>query len=235
MIDVFVIGVGGVGQKVLDDLPQVMAYELDEKRSNLILCDGDSFEEKNLLRQKLTERMIGQNKAECYARMISARFSTIHTVAHGYYMTPENIEAIIGTEKRRIVFLLLAVDSIRTRKMINDWAIRNLKCPFCIISGGNELEDGSVQVFRKGGYNDALNKTAPLDKWHPEVRYPADKHKFDLSCDELRKSEPQLILTNRAVATAMSCAFRKNHEILVHGKDRNLDYGEVYVDINRNR
>ena len=73
-----------------------------------------------------------------------------------------------------------------------------------LISGGNGYEDGNVQVFvRKAGQD----LTCRLDKYHTEIAQPRDKAPYEMSCDELASSAPQLIFTNMTAAVGMLNAF----------------------------
>jgi len=60
--------------------------------------------------------------------------------------------------------------------------------------------------------------------FHPEIQNPQDKNPDDMSCEELAVSEPQLLITNNAIATCMLNAFYA----YLRGK---VSYDEVYVDI----
>ena len=91
-----------------------------------------------------------------------------------------------------------------------------------MISGGNDFTDGNVQIYLR---RDGKNVTLPLtNDYHKEIKNPTDKNPAEMSCEELAKSEPQLVITNNAIAAWMLNAF------YTYLMDK-LDYDEVYVDI----
>jgi molybdopterin/thiamine biosynthesis adenylyltransferase len=129
------------------------------------------------------------------------------------YVTPDNCHFLI--EEGDI--LLAGVDNHRTRKLLSDRCQELQKV--VLISGGNELYDGSVQVFwRENG----LSLTPPLDYCHPEIERPRDKGPFEKSCLDLWPSKPQLAETNLAIGLTMIEAL----EDVLAGKP----VAEIYVD-----
>jgi hypothetical protein len=94
-----------------------------------------------------------------------------------------------------------------------------------LISGGNDYEDGNVQVYvRQNG----ADLTPSLTRYHPEIARPADRNPAELSCEELMAAgAPQLLFANLTVAALMLNAFYA-------WRQGALDYSEVYLDIVRN-
>ena len=91
-----------------------------------------------------------------------------------------------------------------------------------LISGGNDFEDGNVQIYiRKGGQD----VTPDLCTYHPEIANPDDKLPEEMGCEELAQSEPQLYFTILYVATLMCCAF---YNVVVKEQ---YERSEVYFDI----
>jgi len=103
--------------------------------------------------------------------------------------------------------------------LINDRALQlnNL----IIISGGNEFTDGNVQIFIR---KDGSNVTPSLTDYHPEIEEADDKSPEEMSCEELSKSEPQLLFTNLMAATLMCCSF-------LNVLKENYSVSEIYFDI----
>jgi hypothetical protein len=110
-----------------------------------------------------------------------------------------------------------------------------------LISGGNDLEDGNVQIFVR---RDGWNQTAPLDQNHPEIASPEDKHPSEVEvregCLEQAVTAPQLLVANNMAAALMLNAF---HGLLKSGQDglgvfdksHPFRYEEVFFDVPSNK
>ena len=206
-----VVGIGGVGCSLLKTLPQFLAFRFSDAEVTLI--DRDEFEPQNRDRQS---DAISGNKAEVMAGILREQWPELWFGAASVFLTQENIVSLVREED--IVFL--CVDNHATRKLASD------RCQelgdVLLISGGNEYTDGNIQVFQKKA---GENITPPLDnKFHPEILVPSDRNPGEAGCERLARSEPQLLITNNAVATAMLNAFYGFLE-------GSLDYDEVYIDI----
>ncbi len=121
--------------------------------------------------------------------------------------------------------VFLGVDNHATRKLVSD------RCAMLeeavLISGGNELTDGNVQIYVRVKGKDVV---PPITHFHPEIANPKDRNPAEMSCEELAVSGvPQLIFTNLAVATHMLCAYWMVQECLLKG--RKLVYSEQYFDV----
>ena len=101
------------------------------------------------------------------------------------------------------------------------YSCKNLK-DVTLISGGNDLTDGNVQIYIR---KDGVDLTPDLCAYHPEIANPDDKLPEEMSCEELAESEPQLYFTNLGVATIMCWAF---YNAVVKGQH---EKSEIYFDI----
>lgn len=211
-LKIVMVGLGGVGSILSERLCRFLNYSR-EYQVDLLLVDGDSYELKNYERQEFVR--IG-NKAEIKADELEMKFSNLSFDVSTFYINETNIGNVI--KEGNIVFL--CVDNHKSRMIINNYC-KNLK-DVTLISGGNELTDGNVQLFvRKGGEN----ITPDLCAYHPEIANPDDKLPEEMSCEELARSEPQLYFTNLGVATFMcwmfyNCVVKEQYE-----------KSEVYFDI----
>jgi len=211
MLDIKVIGIGGIGCALLPHLARYL--QVREERSRLTLVDGDAFEVRNGDRQAFPE--LG-NKAKVKASELARQFDDLSFRAIAEFVTPENVDRIIRSGD--VVFL--AVDNHKTRRLVSDQC--QILSETTLISGGNDYTDGNVQVYIRAAGRDV---TLPLTRFHPEIADPRDRSPHEMSCDELsQEAAPQLLFTNLAVASAMLNAFYAWR----HGK---LQYGEVYLDI----
>lgn len=207
-----VIGLGGIGSCLLRILHKFLEYG-DSENIEVILFDGDSYEEKNRSRQHFTSC---GNKAEVTSDDLTSEARKVYYSGIHEYITSENIYEYI--HEGDIIFL--CVDNHATRNLVSGRCeeLENA----VLISGGNELTDGNIQIFiRKNG----KNITLPLaNDFHPEISYPMDKNPDEMGCEELSQSSPQLLFMNNMVAAVMLNAFYT----YLQGK---IEYDEVYIDI----
>ena len=114
----------------------------------------------------------------------------------------------------------MCVDNHKTRMLVSNYS--KTLTDVTVISGGNELTDGNVQIYVKKSGTDL---TPDLCAYHPEIANPDDKLPEELSCEERAQSDPQLYFTNLTVATIMCWAF---YNAVVKGE---YEKSEVYFDI----
>lgn len=211
MLDIKVIGIGGIGCALLPHLSRYLQASGD--RARVTLVDGDAFELRNADRQAFPEM---GNKAKVKASELARQFEHLSFRAFPEFVTPENVGTIIRSGD--VVFL--AVDNHKTRRLVSGQC-QSLP-EVTLISGGNDYTDGNVQVYIR---REGRDVTPPPTRFHPEIADARDRSPHEMSCDELsREAAPQLLFTNLAVASAMLNAFYAWRL----GK---LQYGEVYLDI----
>lgn len=209
-LDVKVVGVGGIGGTLVPFLARFL--DAHEPRARLTLIDGDEFEARNRDRQAVPAY---GNKARVLAGELARTFDRLSVRAVPEYVGEENVAALIEEGD----YVLLAVDNHPTRRVVSDHCGRLRDV--IVISGGNDLHDGNVQVFiRQGGEE----RCAPLTRYHPEIARAAGPLPGDDGCDVRVASVPQLLVTNLAIASAMFSAFYA----CLRGM---LAYEEVYLDI----
>lgn len=217
MKNVKLIGVGGIGTSLLFFLSRHMNFK--EDRAKLTLVDGDSFELKNAIRQDFS--MIG-NKAKVKAEELAKEFTNISIRAIPEFITKDNLPDVVLDGD----IVLLAVDNHATRKLVSEYCQKLSNV--VLISGGNELTDGNVQVYIRMGGKDI---TLPLTASHPEIQDPADRSPGEMSCEE-RAKQPgsrQILVANAGAAWLMYVAYWLYEE----GKIDCL--GEFYFDINEGK
>lgn len=213
-MEVKIIGIGGVGTILCDNLCKFLNYSKKDSYK-VTLIDADEFEAKNSERQSF---IVWGNKASSKVREFRGMYRNLSFEDIQNYVSPDNVDYLIL--ENDIVFL--CVDNHITRRVVSDHC-KKLN-DVTLISGGNEYTDGNVQIYvRKGGED----ITASLTDYHPEIKMANDKSPEDMSCQELSKSEPQLLFTNLTVATVMCSAF-----YAIHVEGRNpVDFAEIYFDI----
>ena len=209
-MDIKIIGLGGIGSILCNQICRFVKYS--NFRSTITLVDGDVYEIKNYERQNFTN--LG-NKALIKQMDLKKEFDRLTINSVESFVNQNNIGDIIYDND--VVFL--GVDNHKTRMIVSNYC-RTLE-NITLISGGNDYTDGNVQIYiRKEG----KNLTPDLCSYHPEIKNPEDKLPSEMSCQELSKSEPQLLFTNLTAATYMCQAF---YNVL----NNNIKYSEVYFDI----
>ncbi len=209
-LDVKVIGVGGIGGALVPFLARFL--DSGEVRARLTLIDGDEFEVRNRERQAVPAY---GNKAAVLAGELARACDRLSVRAVPEYVGEENVAALVEEGD----YVLLAVDNHPTRRVVSDHCggLRDV----VVISGGNDLHDGNVQVFIRQNGED---RCAALTRYHPEIARAAGPLPGDDGCDVQAFSAPQLLVTNLAIASAMLNAFYA----CLRGM---LAYEEVYLDI----
>ena len=212
-MNIKIIGLGGVGSILSEKLCRFLNYSQVNTSFVVTLIDGDEYEDKNFERQEFTR--LG-NKAEIKANDLKIKYMNLNIDYIIDYINTDTISRVINDKD--IIFL--CVDNHKTRMVVSNYC-KTLD-DVILISGGNELTDGNVQIYiKKGG----VSITPDLCAYHPEIATPTDKSPDEMSCEELSKSEPQLYFTNLSVATIMCWAY---YNIVVQ---QNIDASEIYFDI----
>ncbi len=211
-MNIVIIGLGGIGSILCERLARYLTYSA-ESGTSLLLVDGDMYEAKNFDRQDFT-RM--GNKAEVKAADLQMQFSRLHVTSFPAFVNETTLSQVI--KEGDIVFM--CVDNHKTRMLVSNYskALTNVT----LISGGNDLIDGNVQLYIR---KDGKDLTPDLCSYHPEIANPDDKLPEEMSCEELAESEPQLYFTNLGVATIMCWAF---YNAVVKEQ---YEKSEIYFDI----
>ena len=214
MLEIKAIGIGGIGCALLPFLCRYLQYS--GERARLTLIDGDRFERRNAPRQAFSR--LG-HKAEVKALELAREFEALAFRSVPEYVTEDNVARLIGAGE--VVFLM--VDNHASRNLVSRHV--SSLTDLSLISGGNDYEDGNVQVYLRQGGQDL---TPALSRYHPEIAAPQDQNPAALSCEELMAAgAPQLLFANLMVASLMLNAFYAIRQA-------RLNYSEVYLDILQN-
>jgi len=200
---IHIVGDGGIGSNISLPLLKFLKYHRQKNGidSSLIIniIDGDDVEMSNLDRQHFIPEDVGRKKAEITGEYLSdvcigLKASNIAITHNTSYLKEDNISNIIGEDS--VVFI--AVDNFITRTLIEDHmeTLSNILC----INGGNDYDDGEVQVMLR---KDGEWQTKKMTELHPEMRTNPDKYPDELSCEEASVSAPQLLLANMFCAQYM--------------------------------
>ena len=194
---VVIVGLGGIGSNLAEPLCRVLAYTDNEKSpKRVILIDGKAYKERNRERQKFSALA---NKAETTKEWLEPMFTELSIEAKPSFVDSNNILALI--REGDVVFL--GCDNHATRNLVSGH-VASLDNAL-LISGGNELYDGNVQIYER---RDGKDITPSLTLQHPEIENPSDRNPAELSCEELAKAgDLQLLAVNLTIATLMLNAF----------------------------
>jgi molybdopterin/thiamine biosynthesis adenylyltransferase len=138
MMEIKVIGIGGIGCALLPFLARYLNYRGERVRITLI--DGDEFQRSNADRQAFGT--LG-NKAKVKAAELAREFEGLSFRAVPEYITETNIARHLQEGDT----ILLAVDNHKTRKLVSDYCEK--LTAMALISGGNDFTDGNVQIHQK--------------------------------------------------------------------------------------
>ena len=243
-LTVKVIGAGGIGTCLLDNLCRVLnygtsMYNFDEVYLGLV--DGDQYEEKNLPRQRFEQR---GNKSEVTVKRLEEQFPDLFLESIPLYINDKNINTVLGGAD--VVFM--CVDNHKTRRMVSHFCAEQDN--IILISGGNDSsEDGSqgqmgdVQVFVR---KDGENQTLPPHEYHDAIENPPedDEHPEEveaeerIGCLEEQMGAAQLLISNNFAATLMLNTF---HGLLTEidkhplAEQMGFRYDEVRFDLRGNK
>ena len=228
-VRIVMLGAGGTGSYVAMHLYRLLhcltaPHEgSGARRVRIIIADGDSVEDKNLVRQHFTGADLGVNKAQALAERYAAAFKMqaeyipdfiedkgrllelvrpINTAGNSY--TPE--------ECKEMVILLGCVDNNKSRRLCNE---AFYECSDLIyIDAGNGEHSGQVVCgVRRNGRT--LSK--PIGGVYPDILEETDKFPTELSCAEASISAPQTIAANTMAAALVVDLL---HNILVLGENK---------------
>jgi len=213
-LNIKIVGLGGIGSILSDSICRFLNYS-QFNDIEITLIDGDEYEYKNLERQSFS---YFENKAVSKCKELKTKYKNITIKEFPQFINQINISVIQGGD-----IVLLGVDNHKTRKLISDYCskLENI----ILISGGNELIDGNVQVYIR---KDNKDITPSLTKYHPEIDNFIDKSPDEMSCEELEKTEPQLLFTNMMVSCFICSAF---YNIVYLSKLEDFKISEIYFDI----
>lgn len=211
-----VIGLGGIGSYLVEPLSRYLNHSGDQ--IEITVVDGDTYEEKNRNRQQF-DRL--DKKATVTAERLQKSFPRVHFRSKAEYITEDNVIPTI--RENDVVFL--CVDNHKTRKIVSD------RCQeldnVVLISGGNDYTDGNVIYYKRVDGEDVTKAPSEL---YPSIANPVDKNPGELSeeerqgCARETETNPQLLFTNLAIASAMCNVF--------YAHDQNkAKFEQVYLDI----
>ncbi len=203
-VKIIMLGAGGTGSYIAMHLYR-LAHCL-ERPVRIIIADGDSVEEKNLVRQHFTRADLGKNKAQILAERYATAFGMKAEYIPDFIEDREHLQKLITPDCVRMprlyiglpemVILIGAVDNNKSRRLCNE-VFYSEKDIIYIDSGNGEFSGQIVCGIRRNG----KTMYKPVGQIYPDVLEDTDKFPSELSCAEASVSAPQTIAANMTAAT----------------------------------
>jgi len=209
---IIVLGCGGTGSHAVPNIIRLLLGIEERLLPEVCLIDGDSVEQKNILRQNFIQMDLGENKAEVLARRYSSAFGIPITTISSFSDNKNN-ELAKQIKNTNSVCIIGCVDSHNGRRHIRSTIRRFKKKDIIWIDSGNEEKSGQVVMgYRATDDTDiikldniAKNKTGMFSlpyvtDVYSEIAKSKDKPRSELSCDVLSNVKPQTMMVNVTAA-----------------------------------
>lgn len=206
-LNIHVIGAGGTGGYCIEYLTRLLAGG----EHKIHVYDGDAVELKNLKRQNFHKDDVDLNKAEALCRRLSEQvMDAPELITHTGYITDEEsfvAEVLLSLEEDESLVIVLAVDNIATRKLMNGIIFGKLvenRILTVVLDSGNDDQGGQVVLYANGG----VRNTEPFGKSQlgllptmlevfPELNDVDDVNPgIEMDCAENAESKPQAMMCN---------------------------------------
>ena len=198
----FMVGAGGTGTHLL---PALLAYLRNYHTINgtdyqVVIADGDNFDQANATRQLFADGLVAVNKAEAMLTM----FPGHPIIAVSRFIGRVDVENMIQDGD----CVLICADNYSVRALIAERVALLDKA--VVINAGNEVNSGSVQLWVQEG---GENKTPPITYGHPEIQYLAEDDRAPMTCAQVAAMPGggQTIMANMTAATYMLVALQRWH------------------------
>lgn len=210
-LNIHVIGAGGTGGYAVSYLARLLAGG----EHTIHVYDGDVVETKNLKRQNFTVSDLDKNKAAVICERITKEI--LHApkmVAHeGYVPDKETLlaEILTSLEEDESLILVMAVDNIATRKMVNELVRKDLteaRILTIALDSGNDNQGGQVVAYANastswvepacmGQKRDRKGILPTMLEIYPELAEIKDDNPAHvMNCADNAESEPQAMMCN---------------------------------------
>lgn len=196
-IAILVIGCGGTGSAFLQNLMPYVTHRETDPQIKLILCDGDTVEEKNLARQVFFDDQVGMNKATALAESIEATFNTTVSVCDHYLECAEAIDALFD-DSRWFPVIVSCVDNLKARAVYEEWFLKTDSAVY-IDCANEEFHGEVVYATRFEGKTLSPVRSVVFPSFHQLLAEEEKTLKFrsEMDCLQRSISSPQHIFTNK--------------------------------------
>ena len=217
-VKIVVLGAGGTGGYTIPHLYRI-AYA-SEHPIRIIVCDGDTVEEKNLIRQNFAQCDIGDNKARLLAQRYAEAFGVETEFIPTFIEDEQTLRDLLSmpynpywsTEPKLIPILIGAVDNNRSRVMCHH--VFETMDDLIYIDAGNGEYTGQVVC---GAKQSGRVMSSPVAKLYPDILTDTEKFPTELSCVQRSISAPQSIAANLFASTAITAML---YYLLIEGELR---------------
>lgn len=188
MYELFVIGSGGTGTYFLKEFSRFYQGRSDIFRS-MCIFDGDTVEDKNLMRQSFLPEDVGFNKAAVMAGLLNDAFDLKWQSFGKYVLTKDDILSLHETSY--VPVIIGCVDNHACRLVLEE-VFRT--CDDCIyIDSANEFSSGEVVLsLKESGRIYGPSRSMIF----PDIKKEDLRNREEISCEELNNVAPQHIATN---------------------------------------
>lgn len=188
MYTLVVVGAGGTGSYFLKEFARYIHHTQKQKEfKKMVIFDGDSVEQKNLMRQSFIKEDIGRNKAVVMAEALNDNFD-LKFESYACYLNNKNqLEDVV----EGIPLIISCVDNHGCRLLLEDFFHSYNHCIY--FDSANEFENGEVVYsYKKDG-----KVYGPVRSFYfPNILKDDVRTREEMSCEELNNVEPQHIFTN---------------------------------------
>jgi PRTRC genetic system ThiF family protein len=206
-VKILMLGAGGTGGHIAPHLYRLL-HTLS-RYTQVLICDGDIVEEKNLVRQNFISADLGKNKAKVLAERYASAFGLEASYIPEYIEDEQKLAALVKPDiypkgqysqqtYEGLSILIGCVDNNRSRQICHQVfkAAKNL----VYLDAGNGEHTGQVVCGIKRGGKIFYK---PFGDVYPESLLDNDKFPTQLSCAEAAVSAPQSIVANIMASTAV--------------------------------
>lgn len=200
-----VVGCGGTGSAFLQNIVPYLVHRDDSQiKVELIICDGDTVEEKNLARQVFYEDQVGMNKALALSESISCTFGFNVEVIDHYLESPEDVcRAFVPRDRysytnNYLPVLIGCVDNLKARAVYEDWFWASDSAIY-IDCANEEFRGEVVYASRFNGRNLSVTRSRVFPSFARLLKDEQKTLKFrsEEDCIARSISSPQHIYANK--------------------------------------
>lgn len=206
-LNIHVVGAGGTGGYCMEFLTRLLAGG----EHKIHVYDGDMVEIKNLKRQNFSKDDVDLNKAEALCKKLADQvLDAPELTAHTGYIKSEDeflAEILLSLEKDESLVIILAVDNVATRKLVNSVIFGKLienRILTVALDSGNDDQGGQVVLYANGCVRDIAlfgesqaGVLPTMLQVFPELNAVNDTNPgIVMDCAENAESKPQAMMAN---------------------------------------
>ena len=233
-VKIIMLGAGGTGGHVAPHLYRLLhtlaCY------TEVIICDGDIVEEKNLVRQNFIAADLSKNKAQVLAERYATAFGLEVSYIPEFIENEDRLARLVKPDTfpngpytyqttEGLSILIGCVDNNRSRQLCHN-VFKFADNLIYIDSGNGEYTGQVVCGIRRSG----RTYYKPIGDVYPDVLLETDKFPTELSCAEAAVSAPQSIVANIMAGTAI-VSYLYNILVLGNIETRSVTFSTKTVNL----